>query len=49
MKGKVVITIPIYKENPSIEEITSLKQCVRILGHYNLYFFCAQNLNIKNF
>lgn len=32
-----VIVIPIYKEKPSIVELSSYKNCLNILGKYDIY------------
>ena len=41
-----VIVIPIYKENLSCAEISSLKQCVNIFTNRDIKLVCPRNLNV---
>lgn len=42
---KKVVIIPVYKENPSAEELKSLRQCIRVLGKHDLCLVCTSSLN----
>ena len=46
---KIVIAIPLYKNNPEKEELNSLCQCVKILAKYDICFFTHKNLNFTNY
>ncbi|MDB5109853.1 MAG: hypothetical protein JWR67_967 [Mucilaginibacter sp.] len=41
----VAVTIPIYKEQPNHDELTSLNQCIKILSRYPVVFFAPESLN----
>ena len=47
--SKVCITIPVYKDQISLEEKASLLQCCRILGHYVIYLICPASLDISSY
>lgn len=49
MKEMVAVTIPIYKETLTDFEILSLKQCIRVLNKYPIFFIAPQSLNIGNY
>lgn len=44
-KNKVVITIPIYRKQPTPEEVRSLQQVVKVLGEYPIVFFCGETFD----
>lgn len=44
---KIVILIPVYKEELSNDEILSLKQCFTVLSHYEIRLVCPTELNTK--
>lgn len=48
-KNKVAIVIPIYKKQPTQEELISLQQAITILGNYSLILVCPNSLNIENY
>ena len=41
-----VIVIPIYKENLSCDEISSLNQCANIFANRDIKLICPRNLNV---
>ena len=45
MKELVAVTIPIYKQNISEEELASLTRCLNILGKYKIIFFAPASLD----
>ena len=45
----IVVVIPIYKEEPSHNELISLQQCVKVLGDYNLYLVKPRSLNTSRY
>ncbi len=45
LPSQIIITIPIYKPAPSIEELASLNQLVKVLGHYPIAFIKPVSLN----
>lgn len=49
MVNDVVIIIPIYKKELSLEETASLKQCIKILGEYPIIFICPEDLDVSNY
>ncbi|WP_308620548.1 DUF5672 family protein [uncultured Desulfovibrio sp.] len=46
-KFEACIAIPIYKRSLSFSEIESFKQCIKVLGKYNIILFCPENMNIS--
>jgi len=42
---KKIVVIPVYKKNPSEEELKSLRQCIRILGRHGICLICAESLD----
>lgn len=42
----VVIVIPVHKQKISNDEIDSLEQLLKILGHYQICFVCPQGLDL---
>lgn len=48
-KNKVAIVIPIYKKQPTQEELISLQQAIKILGNYSLILVCPNSLKIENY
>ncbi len=44
-KDLVTIVIPVYKADLSASEMRSLKQCVKILGQYNIVFIQPESLD----
>ena len=42
---KNIVVIPVYKKNPSEEELKSLRQCIRILGSHDICLICAESLD----
>jgi hypothetical protein len=46
MNSLCVIVIPVHSENPSEDELCSLKQCFKVLGHYPIYLVAPEGLNI---
>ncbi len=42
---KNIVVIPVYKTNPSEEELKSLRQCIRILGSHDICLICAESLD----
>ncbi len=44
---KNVVVIPVYKEQPSGEELRSLRQCIRILGKHDICLFGPADLNLS--
>jgi hypothetical protein len=49
MIKKPGIIIPIYQENPNELEMASLKQCIEILGFYDLIFVTSSSLNTQKY
>jgi len=45
----VAVIIPIYKQEPDINEIKSLKQCLKVLSTRTIIFICAPNLDCSNY
>ena len=43
---RVSVAIPIYKQMPSDDEMASLRQCVKILGNYDIFLVCPESLDI---
>lgn len=47
---RCIITVPVYKENPNVFEIASIKQCVKVLGEkYEILLFCPDELNLSKY
>lgn len=46
---KITIIIPLYKELPSTNELSSFKQCYDILGKYNIYVITYKELNLSKY
>ena len=46
IKKEICIVIPIYKETLNVFEIQSVKQCVKVLSDYTIYFVCPKGLNV---
>lgn len=46
---RVVIVIPLYKQNPKREELASLIQCAKILNNYDICFVTYKELNFSNY
>lgn len=49
MSNKVVITIPIYRKEPTAAEQQSLHQVVKILGNYPIVFFCGTTFDTTTY
>ena len=49
MKNKVVIAIPVYKETMDSFESLSLRQCLKVLGNYDICLFGPDSLNIVTY
>ena len=45
----VVIVIPIYKHQPDVFEIASLRQCYHVLGKHTIVFIMAENFQPVNY
>ena len=45
----VIIVIPVHKQKLSNDEIDSLEQLLKILGHYQICFVCPQELNLYKY
>ncbi|HEY8929503.1 MAG TPA: DUF5672 family protein [Mucilaginibacter sp.] len=45
-RKQVTVVIPLYKAQPDHTELISLKQCVKILGHYPISVVCPEHLDI---
>ena len=45
----VDIVIPVYKENPTLDDITSLNQALLILGNHDLTIIYPEGLNINQY
>ena len=43
---KIAIAIPVYKSHLSDDEQASVRQCCRILGRYDIFIVCPENLDI---
>lgn len=43
----VTVIIPIYKPKPNVDEVISLKQCLKVLENYSIIFIGPENLNTK--
>jgi hypothetical protein len=43
--NKIAVTIPVYKKKPTISEIKSLQQCVRILSKRHFVFFAGNSFD----
>ncbi|MDR0798814.1 MAG: hypothetical protein LBN18_03530 [Dysgonamonadaceae bacterium] len=41
-----IIGIPVYKATPTYAEIRSLRQCIKVLGHYSICLIAPQDLNV---
>jgi len=48
-KAPAVIVIPVYNEVPEEFEKTSVQQCLRVLGHYPIYFFARTGFDFKHY
>jgi len=46
---RIKIVIPIYKQNLSIEEQRSLKQCFTVLNSYDFVFITCKNLDLTQY
>ena len=46
---KIIVLIPIYKTTLSTEEELSLKQCFRVLSHYDIRLVCPTTLDITSY
>jgi len=47
---RCIITVPVYKENPNVFEIASIKQCVKVLGDkFEILLFCPDELNLSKY
>ncbi len=46
---KIIIVIPVYKSSLSKEETVSLKQCLKVLGKYEICLISHENLNFHDF
>lgn len=42
---EVIIVIPVYKNEPSAEECASFRQCLRVLGRYDIAFVTYEGLD----
>ncbi|WP_181215150.1 DUF5672 family protein [Phocaeicola faecicola] len=49
MKNKVVIAIPVYKETMDSFESLSLRQCLKVLGNYDICLFGPDSLNLSEY
>ena len=49
MNNRVAVVIPIYKVEPSLVELASLKQCVLFLDAYPILFVCSATLDITRY
>lgn len=47
MKKQVCIVIPVYKETLAESEIIALRQCLNVLGDYDIYLNCPQSLDLQ--
>lgn len=43
------ILIPMHKQEPSLEEMTSLVQCQKVLGNYPIYLLHPQGMSTKTY
>ncbi|RZK57797.1 MAG: hypothetical protein EOO87_01975 [Pedobacter sp.] len=48
-RKQVSVVIPIYKEQLTVLELTSLRQCITVLKNYHFTFFCPLTLNTKSY
>lgn len=46
-KSQIIVTIPVYKSNPTSVELLSLRQCIRVLGHYDISIFTHVGVDLK--
>ena len=44
---KVCIVIPIHKAIPDDNELVSLKCCFRVLGKYDIFIVCPEQLDLN--
>lgn len=44
---KNVVVIPVYKEQPTENELLSLRQCLRILGSHDIRLIAPEGLNLE--
>ncbi len=49
MKGKAAILIISHKEKLSQYEKISLRQCIKVLGKYPIFFICPEGLNTEDY
>ena len=47
--NKACILIPVYKQSPSKDEITSITQTLHILKKYDIFLVCPDSLDIKEY
>lgn len=46
-KTSICIVIPINRESINEFEIQSVKQCIKVLGDYTIYFVCPEDLDLS--
>jgi len=46
MKGNICVVIPVHKDQPSINEIISLRQVAKVLKDYTHYLVVSENLEV---
>lgn len=47
MSKKNIVVIPVYKPNPTEDEIASLRQCIKILGAHPICLVCPNSLDTE--
>ncbi|MBE6300540.1 MAG: hypothetical protein E7085_01610 [Parabacteroides distasonis] len=49
IKKQVIIVIPIYKDFLSESELLSLKQCLKILGTFDIVLVCSNDIDLSKY